>query len=169
MVAPVTHAAIADAEQWAAVAEAEAGHAEGERFELFSLLLRCRGERGGYGVDQLEHAVQTASRAARAGARPALVAAALFHDAAKPLTLVRHGEAMAEMLAGHLDPGAVEVVRHHGEFMADLVHRTRGAERHRGEPWHADARQFAAWDAASFDPGYESMSLAGVLIAARWW
>jgi predicted HD phosphohydrolase len=168
MSGPVVDAATASAEQWAAVQAAEAGHRADERAALVRLLVTGHDEPGGYGVGQIEHARQVASRAVRDDADPDLIVAALLHDAAKPLTLVRHGEAMAEMLAGHVGPVAVEVVRRHGAYMADIVHGTRDADRWDEEEWHEQARRFARWDAASFDPSYRPLSLGGLLSAAGW-
>ena len=48
--------------------------------EIFALYARRGGATYGEGVTQTEHALQTAALAERAGAVPALVAAALLHD-----------------------------------------------------------------------------------------
>ena len=48
--------------------------------EIFALFARRGGATYGEGVTQTEHALQTAALAERAGAVPALVAAALLHD-----------------------------------------------------------------------------------------
>jgi phosphonate degradation associated HDIG domain protein len=97
--------------------------------ELLDWICRRFAERGdaaylGEPVSQTEHALQTALAAERAGATPALVAAALLHDFGHLLHALpedcadhgvddRHEELGARWLAKHFGPDVVEPVRLH--------------------------------------------------------
>ncbi len=111
-------------------------------------------------VDALDHALQCATRAERADADDELVIAALLHDAARPLNDIYHGEVIAEMLRGRVRDEVYRALYHHGLFQSDLIHGTRQARLLYGRHgWFETAQRLAGWDAASFDPNYESFPL----------
>lgn len=56
-------------------------------------------------ISELDHALQVASRAQRAGADDEIVLAALLHDIGKVFGDAGHAEISAEVLAPHLRPG----------------------------------------------------------------
>lgn len=110
-------------------------------------------------INGLGHALQTATRAERDDAPTSEVVMALVHDAARPLNDVRHGEVIAEIMAGRLPPDCCEALRHHGELGADAVHGTSFSQRYFGLPWYETAVRLQKWDGMSYDPRYPSAPL----------
>lgn len=92
---------------------------------LFDLLAGAGSRRyGGEPVSQLQHALQSAQHAEKAGAAPALVAAALLHDighligegdegAAAAGVDLRHEDVGADYLARWFPPAVTEPIRLH--------------------------------------------------------
>lgn len=111
-------------------------------------------------VTGLDHAVQTATRAEQAGADFELVVCALLHDAARPLSDVFHGPVIAAILTGKVSPVRRDMLTRHGVFQHDLIHGTDLATQFATADWYPDGVSLAAWDAASFDPGFRSRPLA---------
>src|SRR6266700_2358675 len=62
------------------------------------LLGRLEEQVDGFAVNQLEHSLQTATRAVRAGASEELVVAALCHDVGKVISWENHPAIAAEIL-----------------------------------------------------------------------
>jgi predicted HD phosphohydrolase len=116
-------------------------------------------------ISELSHAVQTASRAERAGADREVVLAALLHDIGKVFGDARHAEISAEVLAPHVREEVLTVVRHHCAFTA---RHWNDIGPHDGDPrdqfaaasWFDLACRFVdEWDMQSFDPNYDSFPL----------
>ena len=139
---------------------------DGRRAEQVLALLASLGNVcDGGEISELDHALQVASRAERSGADDDVILAALLHDIGKVFGDAGHHAVSAEVLAPHVRPDVVHVVRHHGAFTA----------RHWGEigdgdsdprddfvnePWFELACQFVDdWDMQSFDPTYDSQPL----------
>ncbi|MFZ0250390.1 MAG: HD domain-containing protein [Acidimicrobiales bacterium] len=116
-------------------------------------------------ISELDHALQVATRALRAGADDELVLAALCHDIGKIFGDAGHGEVAAELLRPHIRSELVEVVRHHAAFAArhwdaTLHGSTDPRRQFESEPWYPTAVMFVdEWDMRSFDPDYPSASL----------
>jgi predicted HD phosphohydrolase len=108
-------------------------------------------------MSELQHALQTATRAQRAGADDEVVLAALLHDIGKVSGDAGHAEVSAEVLAPHVRREVVEVIRHHGAFTARYWYATRAGENDPrdafvDEPWFDLACRFVDdWDMRSFD------------------
>lgn len=115
------------------------------------------GDRGR--VDQLEHSLQMATRADRAGADDELVVVALLHDVFRVLAPAAHGPALALALSDRLTRDRVEILAHHSAWQHDAVHGSEQVLEFHGESWWVDACRFGAWDAASFSPGYDTLPL----------
>lgn len=113
-------------------------------------------------ISELEHAIQVASRAQRAGADDEVVLAALLHDIGK---VFGDAEISAEVLTPHVRPEVVEVVRNHCAFTARHWHAIAEGESDprdafADQPWFDLARRFVdEWDMQSFDPSYGSLQL----------
>lgn len=140
---------------------------EGRRAEqVLSLLASLDGVCDGGEISELSHALQAATRAERAGADPEVVLAALMHDIGKVFGDAGHHAVSAEVLAPHVRPEVVAVVRHHGAFTSR--HWDRIPEGHpdprdqfSSAPWFELACRFVDdWDMRSFDPDYPSEDLA---------
>lgn len=139
---------------------------EGRRAEqVLTMLMSLDDVCDGGDISELQHALQVASRAERAGADEDVVIAALLHDIGKVFGDAGHGPVSAEILAPHLRPDVVDVVRHHGAFTAQHWNKIAAGDANPRdtfgtEPWFALACRFVdEWDMQSFDPEYESFPL----------
>lgn len=126
-------------------------------------------------VSELDHALQVATRAERAGADEDVVVAALLHDIGKVFGDAGHGEIAAAVLEPHVRSDVVAAVRHHTAFTArhwrpippgDTDPRDLFAK----ENWYDLACRFADdWDMRSFDPRYDSYPLEHFApLVAKW-
>lgn len=113
----------------------------------------------GFEVNDRDHAVQVATRARRAGADDEVVVAGLFHDSAKSIDAYSHGNMIAKMLAPHVRPDVVWMLKQHQDYTASEIPNghnpfLRLAYGWRGER-HALATRFVdEWDLPSRDPEF---------------
>lgn len=120
----------------------------------------------GLPVNQLEHALQTATRAYRDDASDELVVMCLCHDIGKAISLLNHPAIAAEILRPFVSEAVYRVVLTHADFQGRYSYPHRGLDgnaylRHRHESWFELALRFSdAWDCPSFDPHYDSLPLA---------
>ena len=114
----------------------------------------------GFGIDQLGHSLQTATRAERAGADDELVVGALMHDVGKIFGAENHDRVSAEIVRPYVRDEVYRTMRHHQDFTARYIAPIFGEDPARreqwaNEPWFALAERFAdEWDQTSFDPEY---------------
>lgn len=73
-------------------------------------------------VSQLEHALQTATRAMNAGANDRYVVAALIHDIGDTLAPTNHGDIAAAIIRPFVDERTWWVVKHHPVFQAQFYY-----------------------------------------------
>jgi predicted HD phosphohydrolase len=140
--------------------------------------------RGGFGINQLEHGLQAATRATKDGASDELVVAALCHDIGKLESVDNHGPVAAELLRPFVHESTYHTLYTHEQFVDLYAERAAGRAGDRRnvfqhEPWFALAEQFAdQWDQTSFDPSYPTMDLDAFAPAIervfgktprRWW
>ena len=120
----------------------------------------------GFAVNQLEHSLQTATRAVRAGATEELIVAALCHDIGKVVSLENHPAIAAEILKPYVAPETYEIVRTHQDFQGRHYYALLGKnplarEQYTNQPWFDAACQFTdEWDQTSFDPDYDTLPLS---------
>ncbi|HVM68071.1 MAG TPA: HD domain-containing protein [Acidimicrobiales bacterium] len=120
----------------------------------------------GFNVDQLEHSLQTATRAERAGADREMVVAALCHDIGKAVSIPNHPRISAEVLRPYVRADVYDVIRTHQDFQGRHYYHHFGGDpaardRYRDEPWFALGEQFADdWDQVSFDGAYDTLPLS---------
>jgi predicted HD phosphohydrolase len=120
----------------------------------------------GYPVSRLGHCLQTATRAAAAGADEELVVAALLHDIGDELAPYNHAEVAAGILRPYVRPEVTWIVEQHGLFQTYYYAHHLGGdrlarERLKGHPWYDACAAFCErWDQASFDPGYPTRPLS---------
>ncbi|MFB4313264.1 HD domain-containing protein [Actinomadura sp. 21ATH] len=145
--------------------EAAAHKAEHWMNNVLGLLKAMKGHTFGYRVDRYEHSLQSATRAHRDGARLDIVVAALLHDIGDDLCPDNHSEVAAAILRPVLDEEAWWIVKHHGLFQTyhygeKLGMPRDGRDAYRDSPYFDACAHFcAAYDQASFDPGYDSEDL----------
>ena len=114
----------------------------------------------GYKVSRLQHALQSATRAERAGADADWVVAALIHDIGDGLAPQNHDRLAAEIIRPFVREECTWVVEHHGAFQMYYYGHHYGWNRLEREQ-HRESVHFDAcvdfcerWDQASFDPDY---------------
>lgn len=139
-----------------------AGHAE----RVLAALQRLAGGDLGYAVDRLEHSLQTATRAHRAGADEETVVCALVHDIGDDLAPHNHGALAAAIVAPYVSEENAWLVQHHEVFQGYHYQHFFGGDRHardkhRGHPAFERTIRFCdEWDQTSFDPHYDTMPLS---------
>jgi len=119
----------------------------------------------GFAVSQLDHCLQTATRAERDGAELDMVVASLCHDIGKTFSNMNHPAIAAEMLRPWVSDAAYWVVKYHQDFQGRHYYGRIGMDpemrrRHLGHEHYELAERFAdVWDQTAFDPDYESETL----------
>jgi predicted HD phosphohydrolase len=120
---------------------------------------------GGFGVNQLIHCLQTATRAERAGASAEMVLAALCHDIGKVISVPNHPAIAAEILRPYVSPEVYWVILTHQDFQGRHYYHYLGLnpnarDQYKSNPSYQLAEQFTdEWDQASFDPNYDTLPL----------
>jgi predicted HD phosphohydrolase len=134
-------------------------------------------------VSLMEHNVQTASRALRAGEDDETVFISLFHDLFETLAVKNHGELVASMLAPWVSPRSQWVLAHHEIFQGHYYFDYYGSDANRRDMFidHPFYNWTVIWcekyDQASFDPDYPSLDLHHFIPVAKrvlsrtqyWW
>src|ERR1700741_536620 len=147
-------------EEWMTIAQAVTERQAAMPSMVKSLLLQLEAQVDGFAVNQLQHCLQTATRAFRDGASEELVIAALCHDIGKAISVENHPAIAAEILKPYVSRETYEIIRTHQDFQGRhyyaLMAKHREARRqYAGEPWYQAACVFTdGWDQASFDPEY---------------
>jgi predicted HD phosphohydrolase len=132
---------------------------------ILALLRSMRGLMQGFQVDQLEHCLQTATRAERGGADVDMIVASLCHDMGKTISNANHPAIAAEMIRPWVSPDAYWVVKVHQDFQGLHYYARMGLDpmmrlKHQDHPAYGLAAQFAdEWDQTAFDPGYDTLPL----------
>ncbi len=132
---------------------------------ILGQLLLLEPIREGMEVNQLEHSLQTATRADRAGASLDIVVAALVHDLGKTISNENHPAVAAEMARPWLSEEATWVIKVHQDFQGIHYFALMGLDpmmrrRHADSPWYELAEQFVDdWDNHAFDPDYDTLPL----------
>jgi predicted HD phosphohydrolase len=132
---------------------------------VLTLLRALDDDHGGYPVTRLEHSLQTATRAARAGRDDEYVLCALVHDVGDALAPYDHPAIAATMLRGRVSEANLFMVEQHGVFQGWYFWHHIGQDRDareafRDSPWFDRTAEFCAeYDQVSFDPTYRSEPL----------
>lgn len=152
------------AEDYALLADLEA--AELEEFpERVLEWLRSMDEPSGYQITRLQHSLQAATRAHRAGEDQEMVVVALLHDVGDVLAPANHSEVAAALLRPYVSEEKYWIVKHHGLFQEKYYAQHYGRnpdarDRYRDHPhFEATVRFCAEYDQVSFDPNYPTEPL----------
>jgi predicted HD phosphohydrolase len=119
----------------------------------------------GMQVTQLEHGLQTATMAERAGLDVDIVVAALCHDMGKVISTPNHSAIAAEMIKPFVSADAYWMVKVHQDFEGIHYLGKMGLDplmrrQHRDHPAYELAERFAdEWDEKAFDPDYDARPL----------
>lgn len=123
--------------------------------------LRTMDTPSGYRITRLEHCLQAATRALRAGEDEETVVCVLLHDIGDHLAPANHSEVAAAMLRPYVSERNYWIVKHHGVFQGFYYfHHTggdpRARDRWRDHPHYQATVDFCAdYDQCSFDPDYD--------------
>ncbi len=118
----------------------------------------------GFSIDQMQHALQTATRAERDGADEEIIVASLLHDVGKLISVPNHPKIAAEILKPYVRHEVYCMVAFHQDFQGRYYYEHLGMdpnlrEQYRGEPWYDLAERFADhYDQKAFDPQYHAES-----------
>lgn len=118
-----------------------------------------------YRITRLEHSLQAATRAMRAGEEEEMIVACLLHDIGDVLAPANHSEVAAAMLRPYVSERIYWIVKHHGLFQGYYYNHYYGQDPnardvHRAHKWFDDTARFCAeYDQISFDPDYETETL----------
>ena len=119
----------------------------------------------GYRINRLEHSLQGATRAQRAGESDEMIVAVLLHDIGDDLAPCSHSEMAAAILRPFVSEKLYWVVKHHGLFQMYYYAHHCGGDRNAREifkdhAWYQDAIDFCHnYDQNCFDPDYATESL----------
>jgi len=120
---------------------------------------------GGYQVNRIQHVLQSATRAHRAGESKDDIVAALVHDIGDLMAPYSHGEIASAVIKPFVEPRLSWILKVHPIFTAyyyaDFIGADKNArDRHRGNQWFDDAVYFVEnYDENCFDPRYDSLPL----------
>ncbi len=120
----------------------------------------------GYKISRLEHVLQAATRAHRAGESDEWVAAALLHDIGDELATYSHSEMAAAVLRPFVSDEVYWVIKHHGLFQMYYYAHHCGGDRNardqfKDHRYYDSAVKFChEYDQNCFDPEYDSEPLA---------
>jgi predicted HD phosphohydrolase len=123
------------------------------------------GDYGGFAVDRLQHSLQTATRAHRAGEDEEYVVCALLHDIGDTLGSFNHADIAAAMLRPFVSAANHWMLEKHGIFQGYYFFHHVGLDRNlreqfRGHPhFERTARFCELYDGPAFDPHCDTMPL----------
>lgn len=152
-------------EDYALLDTLEKKYTEGLPDRILATLGELENSFSGYKVSRLEHSLQGATRAHRAGESEELVVAILLHDIGDGLAPYSHSEMAAAILRPFVSEKIYWIVKHHGVFqMYYYAHHTGGdrniREQFKDSPWYQDAIDFCQhYDQNCFDPEYNAEPL----------
>lgn len=118
----------------------------------------------GFPVTRLEHSLQTATMCHKAGKDEEYVVCALLHDIGDSLACHNHADIAADILKPFVSEENHWVVEHHAIFQGYYFFHHIGVDRDMREQFrgheHFDATaHFCTFDAAAFDPDFDSMPI----------
>lgn len=156
------------AEQWAEIGRQTFEHRDRVPESVLAMLRALEAITDGFAVDQLQHSLQTATRAERAGADVEVVVASLCHDIGKAVSVPNHPEIAAAILKPYVRPEVHDMIRVHQDFQGRHYYAHFGGDPDAREAHREalDAEVFALaerfadeWDQTAFDPDYDSEPL----------
>jgi len=165
MAATFTRMDESTAEQWTVIGTETLNNQPRVAEEFLSMLRRLESITDGFACDQLVHALQTATKAEKAGADEEMIFASLCHDLGKLISVFNHPGIAAEMIRPYVRDDVYHAIRVHQDFQGRHYYHHFGKsqnerDKYEGEPWYDLAAQFAdEWDQQAFDPDGETYPL----------
>jgi predicted HD phosphohydrolase len=152
-------------EEWMAIGREVAVRQNRMPHMIKSMLRQLEAQVDGFEINQLQHGLQTATRAERDGAPEEMIVAALCHDIGKVISVVNHPAIAAEILKPYVSRETYEIIRTHQDFQGKHYYALMGLDpnarrQYEREPWYELATKFTdEWDQTSFDPNYDTLPL----------
>jgi predicted HD phosphohydrolase len=153
-------------DDWAIIGGSFMAYAKELPDRVLAHLRLLDGDFGGFPIDRLQHSLQTATRAHRAGESEDYVVMALVHDIGDTLASYNHPDIGAAIIKPFVDEKLHWIAANHGIFQGYYFFHYLGLDRnlreaYRDHPYYQDAERFCAlYDQAAFDPAYDSEPLA---------
>lgn len=127
--------------------------------KIIELLYHSKNLKGGFAVNQLEHCLQTATRAERDNADDELIVASLCHDVGKVISRANHGGIIAAIFKPYVREEVYWVLKMHQIFEGKHYFEYLGRDpnqylQYKEEPWYELCQKFVEWDQAAFDPNF---------------
>ncbi len=150
---------------WMAIGAAGAPYRRELADRMLAHLGMLEADSGGFSVTRLEHSLQTATRAHRAGKDEEYVVCALMHDIGDILGPSNHAEIGAVVMKPYVSEANHWMLDKHGVFQGYYFFHYIGLDRdmreqYRGHPHFEHCAQFChLFDQNSFEPGYDTMPL----------
>ncbi|MCY7397265.1 MAG: HD domain-containing protein [Sphingomonas bacterium] len=150
---------------WQAIGQHFGPFANGLADRVLTHLRLLDGDYGGFPIDRLQHSLQTATRAHRAGEDEPYVVMALLHDIGDTLGSYNHPDIAAAILKPFVSEKLHWMCANHGIFQGYYFFHYLGLDRDmreglRGHPHFEDTAKFCdAYDQAAFDKDYDSAPL----------
>jgi len=155
----------ANANDWAIIGGSFVPYAQGVAERVLAHLKLLDGDFGGFPIDRLQHSLQCATRAHRAGESEEYVVMALLHDIGDTLGSYNHPDIAAAILKPFIDERLHWIAEHHGIFQGYYYFHFLGVnrdmrEKFRDHPFFEDTARFCElYDQSAFDRDYESEPL----------
>ncbi len=153
-------------EDWGHIAQEHMKHqVSAAPAQIMDSLRRLAAIEVGFGANQLEHSLMTATLARQDGASDEEIVTALCHDLGKLMSIPNHGAIAAEILKPYVSDELYHAVKWHQDFQGRYYYEFLGKpadmrERFRDEAWFATAEKLVdRWDAPAFDPDFKADSL----------
>jgi predicted HD phosphohydrolase len=152
-------------EEWMAIGAQVAVRQNQMPRTIKSMLRQLEAQVDGFEINQLQHGLQTATRAERDGAPEEMIVAALCHDIGKVISVVNHPAIAAEILKPYVSRETYDIIRTHQDFQGKHYYHLMGLDpnarrQYEREPWYELATKFTdEWDQTSFDPNYDTLPL----------
>ncbi len=150
---------------WQAIGQQFVPYAGALADRVLTHLRLLDGDYGGFPIDRLQHSLQTATRAHRAGEDEPYVVMALLHDIGDTLGSYNHPDISAAILKPFVSDKLHWMCANHGIFQGYYFFHYLGLDRDMrdglaGHPHFADTAHFCeAYDQAAFDKDYDSAPL----------
>jgi predicted HD phosphohydrolase len=160
-----TSMAASTADDWLIIARHYRTFAQGLPDRLLAHLKLLDGDCGGFPVDRLQHSLQTATLAFRAGESEEYVVCALFHDVGDTLGAYNHADVAAAILAPFVSDENRWMVAHHAIFQGYYFFHHLGMDRNMRdafrdhECFERTAEFCERYDNRAFDASMDSMPL----------
>ena len=149
-------------EEYEFLDDLEKKYCSGLADRLLKALRQLEHSLSGYKVTRLEHVLQGATRAHRAGESDEMILAVLLHDIGDELAPHSHSEMAAAVLRPFVSKKIYWIVKHHGLFQMFYYAHFFGGDRNirdqfKQHQWYQDAVDFChTYDQNCFDPNYDS-------------